>query len=205
MTATSSNQLLYLAREQRARVQRAVHRLPLRDLLATGADLANARWQLRGCQHVGACTRVRGRLYVRNRGLIHIDEWTLLESTVTPISLLVHPRASLTIGPHCYFNFGVCLESRGEVRIGPRCHLGQYVHVMDNDQHDPANHVDCPSSRPVVLEEGVWIGAHSVVLKGVTIGRDTTVGAGSVVTKSLPARCIAAGTPAKVIRYLDEG
>lgn len=182
-----------------------MHRLALGDLLATGADLANAYWELRACDEVGPCTRVRGKTRIRNRGEIRVGEWTLFESTVTPISMLVHAGALLTIGGRCYFNFGVCIESRGEVLIAPRCHLGQYVHIMDNDQHDVVDHGNCPSSRPVVLEEGVWLGAHTVVLKGVTIGRGTSVGAGSVVTRSLPPRCVAAGAPARVIRYLDEG
>lgn len=169
-----------------------------------GAHLANARWELRACDEVGAGTRVEGKLYVRNRGEARIDEWCLFESTVTPTALLVHPGARLLIGARSYLNFGVCIEARREIVIGARCHLGQYVHVMDNDQHDVANHGDRPDSRPVVLEDDVWLGAHTVVLKGVTIGRGTTVGAGSVVTRSLPPRCVAAGAPARVIRHLDD-
>lgn len=203
MTAMSSSHWLQSVRRQRQLAQRVMHRLTLSEICSTGAEVVNARWQLRACDRVGALTRAQGRLYVRNEGVIHVGDWCLFESTVTPIALLVHPGASLTIGSRSYFNFGVCLESRGEVIIGPRCHLGQYVQIMDNDQHDVVNHRFRPESHPVVLEEGVWLGARCIVLKGVTIGRGTTVGAGSVVTRSLPPRCIAAGAPAKVIRYLD--
>ncbi len=204
MTPMSSSQLLMLARRQRDRLHAILSRRAFSDLLATSGDLANARWELRRCGAVGPCTRVRGRVYVRNRGDLRIDEWCLLESTVTPISLLVHKGAELAIGAHSYLNFGVCIESRRKVFIGPRCHLGQYVHIMDNDQHAVDNHSDCPDSEPVVLEEGVWLGAQTLVLKGVTIGRGTTVGAGSVVTRSLPPHCVAAGAPARVIRRLDD-
>jgi acetyltransferase-like isoleucine patch superfamily enzyme len=58
-------------------------------------------------------------------------------------------------------------------------------------------------SAPVVIEDDVFIGMNCVVLKGVTIGRGSVVGAGSVVCKSLPSYIIAAGNPARVIRELD--
>ena len=59
-------------------------------------------------------------------------------------------------------------------------------------------------TRPVIIEEHAFIGAHSVILKGVTIGRYSIVGAASVVTKSIPPNEIWAGNPAKFIRKIDE-
>ena len=55
----------------------------------------------------------------------------------------------------------------------------------------------------LVIEDNVWLGGNVMVLKGVTNGRNTLIGAGSVVTKSIPANVIAAGNPCKVIRPLD--
>lgn len=57
-------------------------------------------------------------------------------------------------------------------------------------------------SKPIVIEDDVWLGTNSIVLKGVTIGARTIIGAGSVVTKDIPADCIAAGNPCKVIRKI---
>lgn len=57
-------------------------------------------------------------------------------------------------------------------------------------------------SVPVTIEDDVWIGANCQILKGVTIGARTVIGAGSVVTKSIPADCIAAGNPCKVLKKL---
>lgn len=57
-------------------------------------------------------------------------------------------------------------------------------------------------SAPVVIEDDVWVGAHCIILKGVTIGARSIIGAGSVVTKSIPADCVAAGNPCKVIKLL---
>ena len=57
-------------------------------------------------------------------------------------------------------------------------------------------------SVPVTIEDDVWIGANCQILKGVTIGARSVIGAGSVVTKSIPADCIAAGNPCRVVREL---
>ena len=57
-------------------------------------------------------------------------------------------------------------------------------------------------TAPVTIEDDVWIGANCQILKGVTIGVRSVIGAGSVVTKSIPADCIAAGNPCKVIRRI---
>lgn len=57
-------------------------------------------------------------------------------------------------------------------------------------------------NKPIVIEDDVLIGARSIVLKGVTIGARSVIGAGSVVVKDIPADCIAAGNPCKVIKYL---
>ena len=60
------------------------------------------------------------------------------------------------------------------------------------------------SAKPIVIEEFCWIGAGAIVVGGVTIGKGTVVGAGSVVTKSLPPMVVAAGNPCRVIRQLDD-
>jgi acetyltransferase-like isoleucine patch superfamily enzyme len=57
-------------------------------------------------------------------------------------------------------------------------------------------------SAPISIEEDVWIGANCIILKGVTIGARSIIGAGSVVTKSIPSDCIAAGNPCIIIRQI---
>lgn len=70
----------------------------------------------------------------------------------------------------------------------------------NNNQHDWSTTV----SKPIRICKGAWIGARSIVLKGVTIGEGSVVGAGSVVTKDVPAWTIVAGNPARVIREIPE-
>lgn len=58
------------------------------------------------------------------------------------------------------------------------------------------------SSKPILVKKGAWIGANSIILPGVTLGINTVIGAGSVVTKSIPDYCVAVGNPAKVIKEI---
>lgn len=58
---------------------------------------------------------------------------------------------------------------------------------------------------PVKIEDGVWIGGGVIILPGVTIGRNSVIGAGSVVTRSIPANCVAVGNPCRVIKQIDNG
>lgn len=67
------------------------------------------------------------------------------------------------------------------------------------NSNDPQTYVQ---SASVTIEDDVWIGANCIILKDVTIGARSVIGAGSVVTKSIPADCIAAGNPCRVIRKI---
>lgn len=68
----------------------------------------------------------------------------------------------------------------------------------------PHTSTDWGVSAPVTIEDDVFIGMNCVILKGVTIGARSIIAAGSVVTKSIPADCVAGGNPAKVIKRLSK-
>ena len=110
------------------------------------------------------------------------------------------------IGDGSFFNNGVALRSEGPgIDIGPRALIGNGVHVYDSDFHaiDPARRWGgLGAVAHVEIGPNVWLGSNAMVLKGVTIGADTVVGAGAVVTRPLPAGVIAGGNPARVIRSL---
>ena len=57
---------------------------------------------------------------------------------------------------------------------------------------------------PVKIEDSVWIGGGAILLPGVTIGKNSVIGAGSVVTRSIPANCVAVGNPCRVIKQIDD-
>ncbi|MBU3855540.1 MAG: acyltransferase, partial [Candidatus Phocaeicola excrementipullorum] len=86
--------------------------------------------------------------------------------------------------------------------------IGGNCVLIDTDAHNMnyiirrGQNTDWGISSPIVIEDDVFIGVNCIILKGVTIGARSIIAAGSVVTKSIPADCIAGGNPAKVIRLL---
>ncbi len=110
----------------------------------------------------------------------------------------------LIMGSHNYFNQNVKIASLGEVKIGNDCLLADSVQIYDHshrfDDNQKLIREQGHEVKPVAIGDNVWIGARSIILSGVHIGSNSVIGAGSVVTKDIPANAIAAGVPAKVIR-----
>ena len=125
--------------------------------------------------------------------------------------------ANIYVGDYCLLNWNCVLMDGAEIRIGdgtliaPNCTLTTATHPVNADErtlHDPETGaiVDgIVSYAPISIGSRCWLGAGTIVLPGVTIGDGTTVGAGSVVTKSLPPRVLAIGSPARVVRDLPAG
>lgn len=164
-------------------------------------QLLGARWRLRGCQ-VPFTVRLRGRAVVHNYGHIRFGSRVRLDGSVVPLDLAAWEGAVIEIGESSFINYGTSISAHRLVRIGADCNLGTYVIIMDSDYHDLADHSRPGPCAPVVIGDRVWLGARTTVLKGVTIGDDTVVGAGSVVVRDLPPRCLAVGVPARVVRKL---
>ncbi|NJN10180.1 MAG: acyltransferase [Richelia sp. RM2_1_2] len=132
----------------------------------------------------------------------------------------VHKKGKLFINNYTFIGNSriFCTNS---IVIGKGCLIADHVFIMDSDLHPishqkrlndainfsngifPDVYTDIPNA-PVVIHNFVWIGANSVILKGITIGEGAIVGAGSVVTKDVPAWTIVAGNPAKIIREIPE-
>jgi len=109
------------------------------------------------------------------------------------------PNAVINVGDYCGFS-GTVIGAFINVTIGNNVLCGANTLITDADWHldDPRSGVP----KPVLIEDNVWLGEGVKVLKGVTIGVNTVIGAGSVVTKNIPANVIAAGNPCKVIKQL---
>ncbi|MBI4317755.1 MAG: acyltransferase [Chloroflexi bacterium] len=122
---------------------------------------------------------------------------------ITPSELISFPGGRLEIGNSVYINRGTTISAFKSVTIGNNCQIGTHCIITDNDLHSAEDHLARPESRPVVIEDDTWLGTRVIVLKGVTIGRGSSIGAGSVVTRSIPRHSIAAGVPARVIRRLE--
>lgn len=115
------------------------------------------------------------------------------------------PEARITVGAGTYFSNNVQVIAETQVRIGAKCLIGDAVLIMDSDGHNltaERRHQGPCLTAEIIIEDNVFIGSRVVILKGVTIGKHSVIGAGSVVVRSIPPGVIAAGNPAKVLRPL---
>ena len=113
-------------------------------------------------------------------------------------------QGAIEIGDHVLLCPGSRIDSASRVTVGTGTMFASNVYVTDADWHDLYDRAQpIGKTQPVVLEQNVWLGDSSIVCKGVTIGENSVIGAGSVVVKDIPANVIAAGNPATVVRELD--
>ena len=110
----------------------------------------------------------------------------------------------ITIGDHVLISPGVRISAANSITIEDSCMLASNVYITDSDWHGIYDRSMPPvQTSKVILKENVWIGDSAIVCKGVTIGTNSIVGAGSVVTCDIPPNVIAAGNPAKIVKNLD--
>jgi maltose O-acetyltransferase len=111
---------------------------------------------------------------------------------------------NICVGDNFYANFDCVILDCAKVRIGSNVFLAPGVHIYTATHPlDPAlRDAGMESTAPVTIGDRVWIGGAAVINPGVSIGEGTTIGAGSIVTKAVPANVLAAGNPCKIIREL---
>lgn len=126
------------------------------------------------------------------------------EGTEVRPPLAVDYGRNITIGARCFVNFGLVALDVAAITIGDDAQIGPNVQLLTPTHPvEPGPRRDkWEAAEPITLGDNVWLGGGVIVCPGVTIGADTVVGAGSVVTKDLPAGVIAVGNPARVIRAL---
>lgn len=161
----------------------------------------NARLRLRKADGLGKRIRLWGRPKVVNQGRMTFGDRVRLVSDVATLELVSLEGGHLEIGDNVFINYGSSLVAAALVRVGNDCLIGTHVMVMDCDFHRVEDKAWDTSGKPVVLEDRVWLGNRSIVLKGVTIGHDAVVAAGAVVTRDVPARTVVAGNPARIVRH----
>lgn len=134
-------------------------------------------------------------LNIRSKGKMIVEDLFLLYHGS---SIDILENAELIID-NCQMSVSSRIICAQEIKIGHDVMISDNVIIRDSDHH-PIAHEGHQISAPINIGNHVWIGMGSTILKGVTIGDGAIVAAGAVVTKDIPANCIAGGVPAKVIR-----
>ena len=112
---------------------------------------------------------------------------------------------NIKIGKKVFINSGCCFQDQGGIELGDGCLIGhQTVIATLNHDLDPDRRGGMLPAK-VVIGKNVWVGAHSTILPGVTVGDNAVVAAGAVVTRDVPANSVVAGVPAKVIKFIEGG
>jgi maltose O-acetyltransferase len=131
---------------------------------------------------------------------VEFGQGVTLLGDVVPIEFVSHNGGRISIGDHTFINYGSSISAYKQVKIGCHCLLGHHTLILDRNEHGVEQREMVPPSAPVVIEDHVWIGSRAIILPGIFVGHHSVVGAGSVVTKDVPANCLAVGNPARVVR-----
>lgn len=158
---------------------------------------------------------IHGHLKIKVRGQCEIGDNVYISSGIdmNPLCarnngfICVEECARLSIGNSCAMS-SPRIWAHQEIIIGNYVMMGGNVTIVDSDCHslDFAKRRDArldsrhKNSKPIYIEDDVFVGMNTMILKGVTIGARAVIGAGSVVTCNIPADCVAAGNPCKVIK-----
>jgi acetyltransferase-like isoleucine patch superfamily enzyme len=117
------------------------------------------------------------------------------------ILVTVRKEAEINIGKNSGFT-GITMVAEHKITIGENVLIGAYCTIIDNDFHNPdptQRAIYRFSAKPVVIEDNVFMGMNCIVLKGVTIGKNSVIGANSVVISNIPPNSFAMGNPCKLV------
>ncbi len=176
--------------------------------------------------HFGRNLCVYDKIYIFGQGRIEIGDNFVFTSgdSINPICRNI--RGTLyTMGPNAIIKIGdsvglssACIWAKERITIGNNVNIGGDCIIIDNDSHphdfmkrryeyvvnaDISCYIELIPSKPIEIEDDVWIGARCIILKGVHIGARSIIAAGSVVFKDVPADVIAGGNPCQVIRKIN--
>jgi acetyltransferase-like isoleucine patch superfamily enzyme len=177
----------------------------------------------------GYGVRIRGKFLIKGKGKVTIGNHCVFVSFGYQLNQIVaqDPSATVTIGNSCFFNATtLSIEGKGQIEIGDHAYFnGPFItathssitfkkeclvsdaRIVDTDFHSieiNRRNPDVKSkNKPVSVGENVWIGSRSMILKGVTIGNNSVIGAMTVVRQSVPDNVVVIGNPQQIVKQLD--
>ena len=170
--------------------------------IADDAELAEAS------QRAHRMTQEYEHLYVSDRPAAQRLLQRLLGSVAENVNIkppfYVDYGCYISIGSGTFANYGLVALDVASISIGKDVQMGPNVQLLTPTHPiDPAQRrARYEAAQPIVIHDNVWLGGGVIVLPGVTIGENSVIGAGAVVTKDIPANVIAVGNPARVIKSI---
>lgn len=152
--------------------------------------------------------RLAGPAHISIGQGVYVGSGCWLQGGTEPGAVNHDPHVPLQIGNRVSISGRATLSAVRSVQIGDNVLIAAGVHICDHTHEIRGNEAvrdqGITGISPITIGDGAWIGQNSVIMPGVTIGAGSVVGANSVVTKDVAARSIAAGTPARFLRFVDD-
>jgi len=150
----------------------------------------------------------RSLLFQSNKQAIQIAQNTQIGSGVR---LKAGFDGKIQIGENVLIDDYSFVSAQELITIGNDTMIAAHAYIVDFNHKVPLTiykkfigKKEGYERKPVIIEEGVWIGTHAVILPGVTIGKGAVIGAGAIVTKNIPSFSVAVGNPAKVVKKIKQ-
>jgi acetyltransferase-like isoleucine patch superfamily enzyme len=145
----------------------------------------------------GTKSKTVGELYVGNNASLQVGKGGFTCRSGTKINVI--DNATLILKGNSSMNFNSSITCFEKIEIGENCKISENVVIRDSDNHTLL-YDNYQMTKPVIIEDNVWIGLGATILKGVHIGKGAVIAAGAVVTKDVPSGALVGGVPAKVIK-----
>jgi acetyltransferase-like isoleucine patch superfamily enzyme len=158
----------------------------------------NSYFFVRRFSKMGSNSRILGKPRILSQGEINVGDDFLLTSNKETSEILAFKGATITIGNSVTVGYGVVINAKQRIDIGDFVLIGNRSVIIDTDYHGLDGNET--KTAPIRIGNHVWIAWGVIILKGVTIGNNSIVAAGSIVTDDVPPNTIVGGNPAKVIR-----
>ena len=156
---------------------------------------------IKHCKAFGKDSKINGKIIFSGAGYASVGNKLFTQSFEhNPIRIFIRSGAELTLGDNVFLNHGVHLSASKKIIIGNNVNIAEDCLIIDNDFHMVGSSEI--KMEPITIGNNVWISSRVIILKGVSIGDNAVIGAGSVVTKSVPKNKLVAGNPARVIKSI---
>lgn len=129
-----------------------------------------------------------------------VENVEIISPFICDYGTLIEFGHDVFINSNAYFMDGGRITVGNHVFIGPNTGFYTAAHPLDY----PSRNVGLEKASPIVIGNNVWIGAHVAIMPGVSIGDGVVIGAGSVVTRDIPSNTLAMGSPARVVKEIDQ-